>query len=121
MVKTGTIARAAFAAVLILILLAMAVGYRAFELNFGTDTSIPPAIATAAAIDAAHPSFLYGRIAVAAGTTQERLAGAGTRQEAFWGDCFSGEIPGPWVARAARTAQQEPIKIFGIEIGSGSK
>ena len=58
MVKKGTIARAAFGAVVILILLAIAVGYRAFELNFGTDTSIPPAIAPASAVEEAHPSFL---------------------------------------------------------------
>lgn len=68
-VKKGTIASAAFAAVLILILLAIAVGYSGFERNFGTDTSMPPAIAPASAAEEAHPSFLYGRVAIAAGAT----------------------------------------------------
>ena len=40
MVKKETIARAAFGAVLILILLAIAVSYSAFDANFGIDTSV---------------------------------------------------------------------------------
>jgi hypothetical protein len=119
------IARAAFAAVLILILLAIAVGYRAFELNFGTDTSIPPAIAPASAVEEAHPSFLYGRVAIAAGATYEgRLRwGRGRGQEAFWGDYFNGfKSQNPWAVHLPpERLGKDPIKIFGIEIGGGSK
>src|SRR5918994_6995058 len=99
MVTKGTIARAAFAAALILIFLAISVGYCAFDRNFGTDTSIPPAIAPASAVEEAHPSFLYGRIAIAAGATYEgRLRwGRGRGQEAFWGDYFNGfKSHNPW-------------------------
>src|SRR5687767_1171713 len=99
MVKEGTIVRAALAAVLILILLALAVGYSGFEANFGTDTSIPAAIGPASAVDEAHPSFLYGRITIAAGVTYEgRLRwGRGGGQEAFWGDYFNGvKSQNPW-------------------------
>src|SRR5687768_17932008 len=98
MVKMGTIARAAFAAALILILLAIAVGYSGFERNFGTDTSIPPEIAPASAVEEAHPSFLYGRVAIAAGATYEgRLRWGRGGQEAFWGDYFNGfKSHNPW-------------------------
>ena len=125
MVKKGTIARAVFAAVLILILLAIAVGYSAFEANFATDTSASPAIGPASAVEEAHPSFLYGRVTVAAGATFEgRLRwGRGRGQQAFWGDYFNGfKFEN---ARAVHVPPErmgkDPIKIFGFEIGGGSK
>ena len=125
MVEKGTIARAAFGAVLIVILLAIAVGYRAFEKNFGTDTSIPPAIAPASAVEEAHPSFLYGRIVIASGATYEgRLRwGRGGGQEAFWGDYFNGfKSQNPWAVHVPpERLGKEPMKIFGIDIGGGSK
>jgi hypothetical protein len=124
MVKKGTIARAAFGAALIIILLAIAVGYLAVERNLGTDTSIPPAIAPASAVEKAHPSFLYGRIAIAAGATYEgRLRwGRGRAQEAFWGDYFNGfKSHNPWAVHVPpERLGKEPFKIFGIEVG-GSK
>src|SRR5687768_6164217 len=124
MVKKGTIARAAFGAALIIILLAIAVGYLAVERNFGTDTSIPPAIAPASAVEKAHPSFLYGRIAIAAGATYEgRLRwGRGRGQEAFWGDYFNGiKSQNPWAVHVpTERAGKDPIKIFGVEVGGGS-
>jgi hypothetical protein len=97
MVKKGTIARAALGAVLILILLAIGVGYRQFDMNFGTDTSTPPAIGPASAVEQAHPSFLYGRIAVAAGATYEgRLR---------WGAHRAGKILSPiWAIGSINTA-----------------
>ena len=123
--KKGTIARAAFAAAAIVILLAMAVAYSGFERNFGTDTSIPPAVAPASAVEEAPPSFLYGRVAIAAGTTYEgRLRwGRGQGQEAFWGDYFNGfKSQNPWAAHVPpERLGKDPIKIFGIEIGGGSK
>lgn len=125
MLTKGTIARAAFAAVLILILLATAVGYCAFERNFGTDTSIPPAIAPASAVEEAHPGFLYGRIAIAAGATYEgRLRWGRERgQEAFWGDYFNGfKSQNPWAVHVPpERLGKDPITIFGIEIGGGSR
>ena len=124
-VTKGTIARAAFAAVLIFILLATAVGYCASERNFGTDTSIPTAIAPASAVEEAHPSFLYGRIAIAAGATYEgRLRwGRGRGQETFWGDYFNGfKSQNPWAVHVPpERLGQDPTRIFGIEIGGGSK
>jgi hypothetical protein len=125
MVKKGTIARAAFGAVLILVLLAIAIGYSAFEANFGTDTSTPAAIGPASAVDEAHPSFLYGRVAVAAGVTYEgRLRwGRGRGQEAFWGDYFNGvKSENPWAAHVPpERLGKDPVKIFGIEVGGGSR
>jgi hypothetical protein len=124
MVKKGTIARAAFGAILILILLAIAIGYSAFEANFGTDTTIPAAVAPASSVEEAHPSFLYGRVAVAAGTTYEgRLRwGRGRGQEAFWGDYFNGvKSQNPWAVHLpAERLGKDPTKIFGFEVG-GSK
>jgi hypothetical protein len=125
MAKKGTIAPAAFAAVLILVLLAIAAGYSGFERNFGTDTSIPRAIVPASAVEEAHPSFLYGRVAIAAGATYEgRLRwGRGRGQEAFWGDYFNGvKSQNPWAVHVpSERLGKDLIKIFGIEIGGGSK
>ena len=125
MVNKETIARAAFGAVLILMLLAVAVGYRGFERNFGTDTSIPPAISPASAVEEAHPSLLYGRVAIAAGGTYEgRLRwGRGRGQEAFWGDYFNGvKSQNPWAVHVpAEVLGKDPIKIFGIEVGGSSR
>ena len=125
MAQKGTIARAAFGTLLILILLALAIGYSAFDRNFGTDTSMPPAIAPASAVEEAHPSFLYGRVAVAAGATYEgRLRwGRGRGQEAFWGDYFNGfKSQNPWAAHVPpEYLGKDPIKIFGIGVGGGSK
>jgi hypothetical protein len=123
--KKGTIARAAFGAMLILILLAIAAGYSGFERNFGTDTSLPRAIAPASAVEAAHPGFLYGRVAVAAGATYEgRLRwGRGRGEEAFWGDYFNGfKSENPWAVHVPPEALgRDPMKILGVEVGGGSK
>lgn len=123
--KKGTIARAAFAGVVILILLAIAIGYSAFDANFGTDTSTPPVIAPASAIEEAHPSFLYGRVAIAGGATYEgRLRwGRGRGQEAFWGDYFNGvKSENPWAVHLPpERLGNAPMKIFGVAVGGGSK
>jgi hypothetical protein len=106
-------------------LVALAVGYRGFERNFGTNTSLPPAIAPASAVEDAHPSFLYGRIAIAAGATYEgRLRwGPGRGQEAFWGDYFNGfKSRNPWAVHVPpERLGKDPITILGIAIGGGSK
>lgn len=121
--KKGTIARAAFAAVPIVALLAGAIGYSGFERNFGTDASIPPPIAPASAVEEAHPSFLYGRVAVAAGATYEGRVrwGRGRGEEAFWSDYFNGfKSQNPWAVHVPpERLGTDPIKIFGIAIGGG--
>ena len=123
--KKGTIARSALAAVAILVLLGIAIGYTGFDRNFGIDTSMPSALEPASAVEAAHPSFLYGRIAIAAGATYEgRLRwGRGLGEEAFWGDYFNGfKSANPWAAYLPPERQgKDPVKIFGVEIGGGSK
>ena len=123
--KKGTIARSALAALAILILLGIAIGYTGFDRNFGIDTSMPAALAPASAVEAAHPSFLYGRIAIAAGATYEgRLRwGRGRGEEAFWGDYFNGfKSANPWAAYLPpERLGKDPVKIFGVEVGGGSK
>jgi len=124
-VNKATIARAVLGAMLIVVLLGIAIGYSAFEANFGTDTSMPAAIAPASTVERAHPSFLYGRVAIAAGATYEgRLRwGRGQGQEAFWGDYFNGvKSENPWAAHLPpERLGKDPIKVFGVEVGGGSK
>jgi hypothetical protein len=125
MPRKGTIVRAAFAALLILFFVVLIVGYHAVERNFGTDTSMPPVVASASDVEEAHPSFLYGRITIAAGATYEgRLRwGRGRGQEAFWGDYFNGfKTQNPWAVHVPpERLGKDPTRIFGIEIGGGSK
>ena len=124
MVKKGTIVRAALGGVTIVLLLALAIGYSAFDRNFGTDTSNPPVVAPASAVEEAHPSLLYGRGAIAAGTTLEgRLRwGRGSGEEAFWGDYFNGvKSQNPWAAHLPAQPGKDPMKIFGFEVGGDSK
>jgi hypothetical protein len=123
-VKKGSIPGVALTAVAILALLAIAIGFSAFDSNFGTDTSIPPVIAPASAVEEAHPSFLYGRIAIGAGTTYEgRLRWGRGGQEAFWGDYFNGvKSENPWAVHVPpERLGKDPIRIFGVDIGGGSK
>src|SRR5690349_9247748 len=125
MVKQGTIARAALGAVVILILLAIAIGYSGFERNFGTDTSSPAAVGPASSVEEAHPSFLYGRVATAAGATYEgRLRwGRGSGEEAFWGDYFNGvKSENPWAVHLPpERLGKDPIKVFGFAVGGGTR
>jgi hypothetical protein len=124
-VKKGTIARGALAAVLIIVPLALAIGYCAVDRNFGTDTSIPPAIGPASAVEEAHASVLYGRVAIAGGTTYEGQLrwGGESGQEAFWSDYFNGvKSRNPWAAYLPpERLGKDPVKIFGIDVGGGSK
>ena len=119
MPKTGTIARGASAAGLIFICLAIAVGYRQYQQNFGYDNSIPSATAPATAVAEPHPSFLYGRVAIWAGETYEGRLRWGRDQEAFWGEYFNGvKAQNPWAPHLPAELRKEPPKIFGIAIGS---
>ena len=102
----ATIAGGAFATVLVL--LALAAGYRALEQD------VHPAAATSSAITPSttppaaetHPAaetpqgFLYGRITTVEGGTYEGRLRWGGDQEAFWGDYFNGsKHENPWAAQ----------------------
>jgi hypothetical protein len=116
--KRGRIAGGAFATVLVL--LALAAGYRALKQNFNPAgaTSAAPAPAAAAA-DEAHPSFLYGRITTVGGVMYEGRLRWGGGEEAFWGDYFNGaKKENPWAANVPPERlpkERRPIEIFGLE------
>jgi len=105
--------------VAVLVLLALAAGYRALKRHVHpAGTTSPPA--TAPAAGDLHPSFLYGRITTVDGATYEgRLRWGGT-EEAFWGDYFNGaKKENPWAAHVPPERlpkERRPIKILGIEI-----
>ena len=114
--KKATIVGGAF-----VIVLGLAIaGYLAFKQNVAPttppSTAIPPSTTTAEA----HPSFLYGRITSADGTTYEGRLRFGQHQEAFWGDYFNGfKQQNPWAAHVPPERlrkEPRPIKIFGITI-----
>src|SRR5437868_7033586 len=106
----ATIARGAVATVIVL--LAVAAGYRALHHDVhsaaATSPAIPPANLPAAAhpADKTHPAaetdpgFLYGRITTVDGATYEGRLRWGGDQEAFWGDYFNGsKDKNPWLAQ----------------------
>jgi len=120
------IAGGAFATVLLL--LALAAGYRAFHQDVQPAAATSPAIKPSTAREAAetHPAaatyqgFLYGRIATIDGATyQGRLRWGDGQQEAFWSDSFNGvKHENPWLAHMPpeRLKERRPIEILGIEI-----
>jgi hypothetical protein len=119
-VKKGTILHGAFVAGLLVIFLAIGVGYRQYQQNFGYDDAIPTATAPAMAVAEPHPSFLYGRVAIWAGETYEGRLRWGRDQEAFWGEYFNGvKAQNPWAAHLPPELRKEPLKLFGIGMGSG--
>ena len=118
--KRARIAGGAFATVLVL--LALAAGYRALEQDVDPAAATSPAItaSTATAAEEAHPSFLYGRITTVDGVTYEGRLRWGGDEEAFWGDYFNGaKNENPWVAHVPPERlpkERRPIEIFGVEI-----
>jgi hypothetical protein len=125
MKKALIIAGGAFATVLLL-LLVLAVRYRALHQNDQPAAAKSPAITPSTAavpeeVEAkAHPGFLYGRITTVEGATYEGRLRWGRDQEAFWGDYFNGFKPkNPWAAYVPperMPKERRPFKIFGIEI-----
>ena len=113
------IAGGAFATVLVL--LALAAGYRALKQDVDPATPTSPAI-TPSTVAEAHPSFLYGCITTRGGDTYEGRLRWGGDQEAFWGDYFNGsKDENPWAAHAPLERlpkQRDTIKIFGVEIAN---
>jgi hypothetical protein len=115
----ATTAGVAFAAVLLL--LALAAGYRALEPCADPAAATPPAVTPpAAAAEEAHQSFLYGRITTFDGVTFEGRLRWGGGEEAFWGNYFNGaKKENPWVAHVPPERlpkERRPIEIFGLEI-----
>jgi hypothetical protein len=122
----ATIAVGAFATVLVL--LALAAGYKALEQDVDPAVATSPAIKTSTTPAAGethpaaetHPGFLYGRITTVDGATYEGRLRWGGNQEAFWGDYFNGsKDEPPWVAHMPperRPKERRPIKVLGIEI-----
>ncbi len=110
----ATIAGAALT--ILVVLLALAAGRRALE----QDVDPAAAPSTAAAAEAAHPSFLYGRVTTDRGATYEGRLRWGGDEEAFWGDYFNGsKDENPWVAHVPLERlpkERRPIEIFGVEI-----
>jgi hypothetical protein len=118
------IAGGAFATVLVL--LAVAAGYRALEQDVAPAAATSPAITPSTAPAAAHPAaetyqgFLYGRITTVDGATYKGRLRWGGDQEAFWGDYFNGsKHENPWLPHVPPERlprERHPIEIFGIKI-----
>jgi hypothetical protein len=121
--KRTTLIVAAVATVLVV--LALAAGYRALERDDEPAAAAPPppTPSTEAATEAAaedRPGFLYGRVTTGGGVTYEGRLRWGGNQEAFWGDYFNGAKDGnSWAALAPPErlpTERREIGIFGLEI-----
>jgi hypothetical protein len=117
----ATIAGWAFATVLVLLAVAVAVGYRVLNHDVHTAAATSPAIppSTTPAATETHEGFLFGRITTAKGITHEGRLRWGINEEAFWGDYFNGsKDENPWAVHAPTEQLEErrPIEIFGVEI-----
>ena len=125
--RRATIAGGAIATVVVL--LALAAGYRAFVQDEKLAAVTSPAVSPSPP-PAAEPhlsaetwqGFLYGRITTQAGATYEGRLRWGGGEEAFWGDYFNGaKKENPWVAQVPverLPRERRPIEIFGVEIAS---
>jgi len=111
----------------VVVLLAVAAGYRALNQDVHPTAAPSPAIAPSTTPAAethpaakTHPGFLYGRITTVDGATYEGRLRWGRNQEAFWGDYFNGsKHENPWAAHAPLERlpkERRPVEIFGIEI-----
>jgi hypothetical protein len=114
------------AAAIVLTVLALAVGYRAFEQEVDSTAATWPAITPSSAAAAeAHPSFLYGRVTTYDGATYEGRLRWGGDEEVFWGNYFNGfKDENPWVTQMpleGLTEERHPIEIFGFEISRGER
>lgn len=110
----------------VLVLLGLAVGYRAF--NQGIRSAAAPSPENTPSTPAAEarpaaetdPGFLYGRITTIDGATYEGRLRWGGNQEAFWNDYFNGvEGANPWAARVPLERlpkERRPVEILGIKI-----
>jgi hypothetical protein len=113
----------------VLVLLAVAAGYRALNQDVQPAAATSPANTPSAAPAAAkthpaaetHQGFLYGRITTVDGATYQGRLRWGGSQEAFWGDYFNGlKQENPWLAHVPPERlpkESRPIKILGLKIG----
>ncbi len=106
----------------VLVLLALAAGYRALNQDVDPAAAPSPAITPTPSTTSAeiHPGFLYGRVTTAADGTYEGRLRWGGGQEAFWGDYFNGsKHETPWVAHVPLERlpkERRPIEVFGVVI-----
>ena len=111
----ATIAGAAFAGLLVLLAVVVAVGRRAPE------PDVAPAVAPSPAVtEEAHPGFLYGRVTTVDRVTYEGRLRWGGAEEAFWGDYFNGfKDENAWATLAPPerlVTEPRPRRLFGFEI-----
>ena len=101
----------------VLVLLAVATGYRALEQ--GGD--LEAATATTTAASEGGPGSLYGRVTTYDGALYEGQLRWGGDEEAFWDHYFNGfKDENPWAAQAPTeqlTEERPGIEIFGMAIG----
>jgi hypothetical protein len=121
--KKATIAGWAFAA--LLVLLALVVALWALRRSLPPVAVTSPVVAPSPAPTETHPApesyrgFLYGRVTVDDGTTYEGRLRFGGDEEAFWGDYYNGfKDESPWVAETppGQLEERRPVKIFGLEV-----
>ncbi len=113
------------AAAIVLIVLALVVGYQGFEKDVdaaaATSAASPPPTAAAAE---AHPSFLYGRVVTYGGATYEGRLRWGGGEEAFWGNYFNGfKDHNPWstLVPPEQLTEERPIEVLGFEIAQSER
>ncbi|MDQ2675601.1 MAG: hypothetical protein M3Y34_02235 [Actinomycetota bacterium] len=107
----------------VLVLIAVAVGYRALKQDADPAVATSPAITPSTTPSAeVHPGLLYGRITTLDGDIYEGRLRWGRDQEAFWGDYFNGsKEENLWVAHVPREQlpkERRPIEILGIKVAS---
>jgi hypothetical protein len=117
----------------VLVLLGLAVGFRALRQHAHPAAAPPPALpsSTKPAVEETQPAaetyegFLYGRITTVDGATYEGRLRWGGGQEAFWTDYFNGsKHANPWLALVPPERlpkESDPIEIFGIKIAEREK
>ncbi len=114
----ATIVGGAFAIVIVLVLLAVAIRHQVLDqdVDFGAATW-PAIIPSSEAALEAHQGFLYGRITTDGGVTYEGRLRFGGDEEAFWGHYFNGfKDENPWVVHVSpeRLKERRPLEILGV-------
>lgn len=108
-----------------LIIVAIAVGYRAIDSDTDSTAATSPTAEGSIATAAAHPSFLYGRVTTLAGAVYEGRLRMGGDQEAFWDDLFNGQKKdNQWVAYLPpeqHPKERRTIEILGVELWDQEK
>jgi len=113
-----TVAGGAFAVLLVLVVLILAVGRRDLEQHRDPARTLSPAIPPSNVAETPR-GFLYGRVTTAGGTSYEGRLRWGGNEEAFWGDYFNGsKDENPWATHVPpdRLTERRPFKILGFKI-----